>query len=216
MKSAEFPAPLRLGVLASGRGSNLQALLTAQEEGRLYARVTLVLSDRQDAQALERARRHGVEALFLDPATVKARLPQETETAYVEALRAHGAEWVVLAGFFRIIGSPLLDAFPGRILNIHPSLLPSFPGLHGQRQALEYGVKIAGCTVHLVTSGVDQGPILMQSTVEVQEEDTEETLADRILAEEHRILVESVNRIATAGFRLEGRRVRWNNRRSGS
>jgi phosphoribosylglycinamide formyltransferase-1 len=202
--------PLRLGVLVSGRGSNLEALLSAREKGRLSAEVVVVLSDRGDAAALERARRRAIPAIHIDPGSPKARLTPETEDRYLKALKEHGAEWVVLAGFMRIIGPVLLEAFPERILNIHPALLPSFSGLHGQKQALDYGVKVAGCTVHLVTAGVDQGPILMQACVSVLEGDTEETLSDRILEQEHRILVESVNRVASDGFTLKGRRVLWN------
>jgi phosphoribosylglycinamide formyltransferase-1 len=202
-------APIRLGVLASGRGSNLQALLTAQDEGRLRARVVVVVSDRPEAQALERARRHGVAAVALDPGSPRARLSDGAEEAILEVLARQEVSWLILAGYFRIIGTKLLEAFPDRVLNIHPSLLPSFPGLHAQRQALEHGVKVAGCTVHLVRAAIDQGPILAQAAVPVLAEDTEETLADRILREEHRILVETVNRIATEKVRISGRVVSW-------
>ncbi len=199
----------RLGVLASGRGSNLQALLDAQEAGALRARVAVVISDRPDAAALERARRSGVPAIHLDPGSPRARLRPEAERALVERLREHGVDWVILAGFFRIVGSTLLGAFPLRVLNIHPSLLPAFPGLHGPRQALDYGVRVAGCTVHLVTAEVDAGPILRQQAVPVLADDTEETLAARILESEHRILVEAVNDAATRRFWIDGRTVRW-------
>lgn len=169
-----------------------------------------MISDRKDAPALERARSQGVPAVHLDPDSPRARLTADTERAILEILREHQVDWLVLAGFFRILGPALLRAFPEHVLNIHPSLLPSFPGLHAQQQALDHGVKMAGCTVHLVTEGVDQGPILMQAAVPVVEGDTEESLSARILEEEHRILVEAVNRIATAGFSLQGRVVRWN------
>lgn len=204
----EFPGA-RLGVLASGRGSNLQALLDAQEAGRLAARVAVVISDRSDAWALERARRHAVPALFLDSGSTRVRLGVEAETELAAALQAHAVDFVVLAGYFRIVGPVLLGAFENRVLNIHPSLLPSFPGLHAPRQALAYGVKIAGCTVHLVTRDVDAGPILRQAAVPVHPDDDEETLATRILAEEHRILVEAVNEITTRRWRLDGRVVQW-------
>lgn len=200
---------LRLGVLASGRGSNLEALLEAHDQGRLAARVAIVLSDRPDAPALERARRRGIPALVIDPETTRARLRPEIEERYVAALRDAGVEWVVLAGFFRIIGAVLLENYPDRILNIHPSLLPAFPGLHAQRQALEYGVRIAGCTVHLVNAEIDQGSILAQAAVPVHDEDDEEALAARILEQEHRLLVETVARLAHARIRREGRRVLW-------
>ncbi len=201
--------PPGFGVLASGRGSNLQALLDAEAEGRLRARIAVVASDRADAAALERARRHGVPAVFVDPGSPRARLSPDAEAAFLGVLREHGAEWIVLAGFFRIIGPGLLGAYPDRILNIHPSLLPSFPGLHAQRQAIEYGVRVSGCTVHLVNAEVDQGAILVQASVPVLDGDTEDSLSDRILHEEHRILVEAVNRIAGGGMRREGRVIRW-------
>jgi phosphoribosylglycinamide formyltransferase-1 len=200
---------IRLGVLASGRGTNLQALLSAQDEGRLEGRVAVVASDRPEAVALDRARAHGVPAEFVDPGSKRVHLRPLAEERYLEVLRRYEVEWLVLAGFFRILGPGLLEAFPGRILNIHPALLPAFPGLHGQRQALEHGVKVAGCTVHLVTAGVDEGPILAQAAVPVLDDDTEAALSERILEQEHRILVETVNRIAREGFRLEGRIVRW-------
>lgn len=209
MSQGEGRSTVRIGVLASGRGSNLQALLDAQDGGRLRPRVALVLSDRADAVALERARRHGVPAIHLDPGSPRARLRPEAEAEYVAALRAGGVDWVVLAGFFRIVGQTLLDAFPSRVLNIHPSLLPSFPGLHAPRQALEYGVQVSGCTVHLVTAAIDAGPIVRQAAVPVRPDDDEESLAARILEEEHRILVEAVNEITARPWRLEGRVVRF-------
>lgn len=202
------PVPL-LGVLASGRGSNLQALLDAEAGGRLRARVSVVISDREDAAALDRAQRQGVAAVFLDPVSARARLRPEAERALVEKLQQHGVDWVILAGYMRIVGPVLLEAFPLRVLNIHPSLLPSFPGLHGPAQALAHGVRVAGCTVHLVTADVDAGPILRQAAVPVLPGDTEETLAARILEQEHRILVEAVNDLATRRFRVDGRTVCW-------
>jgi phosphoribosylglycinamide formyltransferase 1 len=210
MPSNQGDSKLVLGLLASGRGSNLQALLTAQEEGRLRARVAVVISDREESAALGRARHHGVPAVFVEPGTTKARLPRPVEESILGLLREHQVNGIVLAGFFRIVGSTLLETFPERVINIHPSLLPSFPGLHAQRQALEHGVKVTGCTVHLVTAGVDEGPILTQAAVPVLDGDTEESLSDRILEQEHRILVEAVNRMAEVGFHLEGRQVRWN------
>jgi len=205
--------PLRIGVLASGRGTNLQALLTAQDEGRLAGRVVVVVSDRGDAAALDRAAGHGVPAVHVDPGSRRARLRPDAERTFLKALQDHEVEWVVLAGFFRIIGPVLLGAFPDRILNIHPSLLPSFPGLHAQRQALEHGVRITGCTVHLVSGAVDGGPILMQAAVEVTGDDSEESLSARILEQEHRILVEAVNLAASRTFRIDGRRILWEEQR---
>jgi len=199
----------RLGVLASGRGSNLQALIDAQEEGRLQARLSVVISDRSDAQALQRARQHGIAAVVLDPGSPRARLSAEVEERILECLRQHEVDWVILAGFFRIIGPVLLGAFAQRVVNIHPSLLPSFPGLHAQKQALDYGVKVTGCTVHLVNAGIDSGPILLQAAVEVLPGDTEESLSGRILEQEHRILVEAVNLAVTRGVSLEGRVAAW-------
>jgi phosphoribosylglycinamide formyltransferase-1 len=195
--------------LASGRGSNLQALLDAEVCAR-SAEVALVLSDRPDALALRRAEERGVPAMLIDPGSRRARLGDEVEARYVEALRAHRIEWVVLAGFFRIVGATLLDAYPDRVLNIHPSLLPSFPGLDAQAQALAHGVRISGCTVHLVEAAVDAGPILAQAAVAVEDEDTVESLSERILAQEHRILPETIHRIAAYGFVRDGRRIRWN------
>lgn len=196
-----------MGVLASGRGSNCAALIRAATVGRLHARVGLVLSDRREAPVLETARALGVPARWLDPGRPGARLAPEAEQAYVDALRDAGAEWVALAGFMRIVGSVLLDAYPGRIVNIHPSLLPAFPGLHAQKQALDYGVRVAGCTVHLVNAGVDSGPIVGQRAVPVAPGDTEDTLSARILEQEHPLYVECLNLLTSGRYRVDGRRV---------
>jgi len=184
-------------------------LLRASEEGRLRGTIAVVISDRPDAPALERARRRGVPVKVIEPPSSRARMATEVERRYVEALREARAGWLMLAGFFRIVGAPLLEAFPDRILNIHPSLLPSFPGLHAPRQALEHGVRIAGCTVHLVGAAVDAGPILAQAAVAVHPHDSEESLADRILVEEHRLIVATLNRVLTTPFTVAGRVVRW-------
>lgn len=178
-----------LGVLASGRGSNFQAIQREIEQGALDARITLLLSDRADAPALEIARVHGIraEALAYDK---HDRAAFERQAA--DLLEAAGCEWIVLAGFMRILTPVFLERFGGRILNIHPSLLPSFKGLHPQRQALEAGVKFSGCTVHLVTRELDDGPILAQAVVPVFDADTEATLAARILEQEHRIYPEAI------------------------
>lgn len=203
-------AKLRVGVLASGRGSNLQAIIEAIEAGKLAARIAVVISNKKDAQALERARRHGVADVFLDTVPYKDR-PDSREAydrAVLEVLRKHDIELVVLAGYMKIVTRVLIDAYPNRIMNIHPSLLPSFPGLQAQQQALDWGVKVSGCTVHFVTEGVDAGPIIRQAAVPIQENDTAETLEARILMEEHRIYPEAVQLFADGRLSIEGRRVR--------
>jgi phosphoribosylglycinamide formyltransferase-1 len=196
-----------LGILASGRGSNCEALIRAAVEKRLRARVGLVLSDRPEAPVLAKAQSLGVPARYLDPGRPGARLTPEAEARYVHALREAGVEWVALAGFMRIVGKTLLEAFAERMVNIHPSLLPAFPGLEAQKQAFDYGVKVAGCTVHFVNEGVDTGPIIAQRAVPILAEDTSESLAARILEQEHRLYVEALNRVLPGGFRLDGRRV---------
>ncbi len=196
---------LPLGVLASGRGSNLQAIIDEITAGRLDAAVRVVVSDVGDAFALERARRAGVPAVFVEPNGPGGNAAYEERIAAV--LRGHGVDLVVLAGYMRICGSVLLAAFPGRILNIHPSLLPAFPGLHVQRQALEYGARFSGCTVHFVDAGVDTGPIVAQAVVPVLDADSEETLAARILRREHRLYPHAIRLFAAGRLRLEGRRV---------
>ena len=203
-------AKLRVGVLASGRGSNLQAIIDAIEAGKLAARIDVVISNKKDAQALERARRHGVEDVFLDPGPYQDRPDsrQAYDRAVLEVLRKHDIKLVVLAGYMRIVTRVLIDAYPNRIMNIHPSLLPSFPGLKAQQQALDWGVKVSGCTVHFVTEGVDAGPIIRQAAVPVQENDTAKTLGARILVEEHRIYPEAIQLFADGRLSVEGRRVR--------
>lgn len=179
---------LRLGVLASGRGSNLQAILDACADGRLAAEVAVVLSDVASAQALVRAARAGVPTRVIEHRAFASR--EAFDEALVAELRAHEVELVVLAGFMRIVTPVLLGAFPERVVNVHPALLPAFPGMHAQRQALDYGVRVTGCTVHLVDAGVDTGPVLAQRTLPVSPDDTEETLSARLLVEEHRALVD--------------------------
>jgi phosphoribosylglycinamide formyltransferase-1 len=199
---AFLDSSLRLGVLASGRGSNFAAILDAIESGKLPARVMIVVSDRPDAAALERARSHGIATAVVVPRDYGDR--ESFDLAVVERLRAAEVQVVVLAGFMRLVTPAFLTAFPGRVLNIHPALLPAFPGLHAQRQAIAYGVKISGCTVHVVDDGVDTGPILMQRAVEVRDDDDEESLAARILVEEHKLYPEVIRRIATGEIRLVG------------
>lgn len=196
---------LVLGVLASGRGSNLQAIIDAIEAGRLTARIACVITDKKEAYALERSASHGIKGIFLDPARHESR--ESYDSALVECLREHGVELVCLAGFMRILSPVFVQAFPQSILNIHPSLLPSFPGLKVQRKAIEHGVKFSGCTVHFVDEEVDAGPIIIQASVPLFDDDTEEQLADRILAEEHKIYPQAIQWIAEGRLRLVGRRV---------
>ncbi len=196
-----------IAVLASGRGTNLQAIIENTENGTLKANLVCVVSDNKDAKALERARQHNVEAVYLDPGPKKTWLIPEVEAQYVKALQDRSVDLVCLAGFMRILKKPFLDAFQGRILNIHPALLPSFPGLDVQRKALEYGVKFSGCTVHFVDETVDGGPIVTQAVVPVLDDDTPEKLADRILKEEHRIYTEAINIVVSGKYKIAGRRV---------
>lgn len=194
----------RIGALISGRGSNLQAIIDAVRCGALDATIAVVISNRPDAPGLLRAREAGIEALHLSPREFADR--DSYDRAIVGLLRAHDVELVCLAGFMRLVGPPLLDAFPNRILNIHPSLLPSFPGLDAQRQALEHGVRITGATVHIVDANLDAGPIVLQAAVSVLESDTVETLSARILIEEHRIYPEAIGIVLDGGWRIVGRR----------
>lgn len=196
---------LKIGVLVSGNGSNLQSIIAAIEAGRLAACVGCVISNKADAYALQRAREHGIPAIHLDHRLCASR--DAYDEALVETLREFDVELVVLAGFMRIITPVLLDAFPQAIINIHPALLPAFPGLHAQRQALEYGVKITGCTVHFVDAGTDTGPIIIQAPVPVLPGDTEETLSARIQQEEHRIYPEAIRLFAEGQLKVEGRKV---------
>lgn len=185
---------LALGVLISGRGSNLQAIIDAVGSRELDAEIRLVLSNRADAAGLERAREAQIATAVIDHKSYRDR--QSFDGALVERLQAAGVEWVVLAGFMRIVTPLFLQAFPNRVVNIHPSLLPAFPGVDAQAQALAHGVRITGCTVHLVNEGVDAGPILAQAAVPVLPDDTRDSLAERILVEEHRLLVETLQTIA--------------------
>lgn len=194
----------RLGVLISGRGSNLQAIIDAISEGRLDAQIGLVVSNRAGAAGLERARRAGLEALVIDHRAFPSR--EAFDLAVVAELRARDVGLVCLAGFMRLLSPAFIRAYPNAILNIHPALLPAFPGLDAQRQAWEHGVKISGATVHLVTEQLDAGPIVIQAAVPVEDTDTPETLAARILVEEHRIYPEAIRIMLDGGWRLEGRR----------
>ncbi len=197
----------KLGILASGRGSNAEAIMRHIEKGNLDAEIAIVLSDRPDAPVLTIAKQHNVKAMYLDPGPKKTFLIPEVEEQWVKVLKEHNVDLIILAGFMRIIKKTLLDAFAGRILNIHPALLPSFPGLDVQRKALEYGVKFSGCTVHFVDDTVDGGPIITQAAVPVLNNDTPEILAERILKEEHRIYAEAIQIVLSGKYRIEGRRI---------
>ena len=194
----------RLGVLISGRGSNLQSIIDAIGQGRLDAQIAVVISNRDDAAGLKLASEAGIETICLRPRDYPGR--DAYDRAVTGALETRRVGLVCLAGFMRLVGPPLLAAFPNRVLNIHPSLLPAFPGLDAHRQALEYGVRFSGATVHLVTSELDGGPIVLQAAVPVMENDTVETLSSRILVEEHRIYPEAIQILLDGGWSVEGRR----------
>ena len=194
----------RIGVLISGRGSNLQALIDAIADGRLDASIAIVIANDPAAAGLQRARQAGIDAVVVSHRGRPSR--DDFDRALVRELTTRDVSLVCLAGFMRIVGAPLLDAYPNRIVNIHPSLLPAFPGVDAQRQAFEHGVKVTGVTVHLVDSGLDSGPIVLQRAVPVQDDDTRDTLAARILVEEHRLLPEAVRLILDGGWHIEGRR----------
>jgi len=196
-----------IAILLSGRGSNFLALHAAIERGEVPARIAVVMSNVPDAPGLERAKALGLEAVAIAHAGEPSRSAHEAKV--IAALERSGAEWICLAGYMRLLSSELVGRFRQRILNVHPSLLPSFPGLHPQRQALEAGVKISGCTVHLVDEGLDSGPIVVQRTVPVLDDDDERALAARIIVEEHRAYPEALRRLLTERWEIEGRRVRF-------
>lgn len=196
---------LKIGVLASGTGSNLQAIIDASESGALHARVAAVVSDKKDAMALARAEKHGIPSFFVDKKMFKTK--EEYEAEILKALRTHDVGLVVLAGYMKIVGDTLLNAYPQKVMNIHPALLPSFPGLQGIRQAMDYGVKVTGVTVHFADTGVDTGPIIAQEAVAIREGDTEETLAERIHQAEHRLYTEAIQLFAENRLQITGRKV---------
>ncbi len=195
---------MKVAVLASGRGTNLQSLLDRAAEGKLRAEVALVISDNPSSRALERAAGAGVEILALSGELLER---QELEQRMLGALEEAGVQLVVLAGYMRLLSKFFLTSFPGEVINIHPSLLPSFPGLNAQKQALDYGVKVSGCTVHFVDQGMDTGPIILQQAVPIKEDDGVEELGARILKEEHSLLPEAVNLYAQGKLKRQGRRV---------
>ncbi|TKB62814.1 MAG: phosphoribosylglycinamide formyltransferase [Nitrospira sp.] len=201
--------PLRVAVLASGRGSNLQAIIDAIEAGQVHAQIVAVISNKKDAVALERARKHGIKDLFVDPKPFAGR-PDSREAydrSLLEVLQQHNVELVLLAGYMKIVTAVLVNAYANRMMNIHPSLLPSFPGLDVQKKAIDWGCKLAGCTVHFVTEGVDEGPIIIQAAVPILDDDTSDTLAARILVQEHKIYSRAVQLFAEGRLRVDGRRV---------
>jgi phosphoribosylglycinamide formyltransferase 1 len=202
-------SPFRLGVLGSGAGSNFAAIAEGCADGRIPAQVAIVLSDVAAAGILERARQRGLPARHIAPGSFRTKLDEPAERAFVEALRDAKVDLIVLAGFMRVLKGDFLRAFEGRIVNIHPSLLPSFPGLEAWKQALDHGVKVTGCTVHFVDAGVDSGPIIGQQTVPVLDDDTPATLHERIHAAEHELYPRCVGAIARGVISITARRVMW-------
>ena len=200
-------ARLRLGMLGSGAGSNMQSIVDAIAKGELDAEIAIVMSDVADAKILDRARRHGIECRHLDCSPFRTKLDGAAAMKCIEILKSAGVDTVVLAGFMRIVKAGLLGAFPNRVLNIHPALLPAFPGVESWKQALDYGCKVAGVTVHFVDSGTDTGPIIVQRAVPVLEDDTPASLHARIQVEEHIAYPEALRIVASGNYRIEGRRV---------
>jgi len=196
-----------IGVLASGKGSNLQAIIDYIKEENLPIKVGVVLSDNPEAYALERAKKEGIKSLYIPPGKYKTFLEPDVEKKYVEVLKENGVELVCLAGFMRVLKKTFLKSFPQRIINIHPSLLPAFPGLEAWKQAIDYGVRFSGCTVHFVEEGVDTGPIILQAVVPVLPDDTPETLHQRIQEKEHIIYPLAIRLIAEGRVSISGRKV---------
>ena len=204
---------VRIAVLVSGRGSNLQAIIDNIEKGLLSSELAVVISDQADAYALERARKHNIPAVPVIAKGYKDKR-EEYDALLVKELRERNVDLVCLAGFMRIITPVLIRAFPNRILNIHPSLLPAFPGLHVQKKALNHGVKFSGCTVHFVDEGMDTGPIIIQAVVPILDSDTEDSLSERILKQEHKIYSRAIQLFAEGRLKIEGRRVLVSNARN--
>ncbi|NOX20636.1 MAG: phosphoribosylglycinamide formyltransferase [Nitrospirae bacterium] len=196
---------LKIGVMASGRGSNFQSIIDSIKSGYLKATIELLITDNPDAYAIQRAKDNSIEFLVMKPSDFSSKDAYYSRVA--EEFKKRSVELVVLAGFMRVVKKPLIEAYPMRIMNIHPALLPSFPGLHGQKQALDYGVKISGCTVHFVDEGVDTGPIIIQAAVPVYHDDTEDSLSERILRQEHRIFPYAIKLFSEGRLKVEGRRV---------
>lgn len=197
---------LKIGVLASGRGSNFQAIIDSIKKGYIRAQIVVLVTDNPASFSIDRAKKHGIEHLVMSPKEFGSR--NEYFSEITVKLRKREVELVILAGFMRIVGKPLLDAYPNRVMNIHPALLPSFPGLHGQKQANDYGVKLSGCTVHFVDEGMDTGPVIIQAAVPVRDDDTEESLSERILRLEHKIFPEAIKLFSEGKIEVDGRKVR--------
>lgn len=202
---AKMPKKIRIGVLASGSGSNLQAIIDAVEAGKIKAEIAVVISDNKKAYALERAKKHNIPAIFIDPKSHRRR--EDYDAAILEKLREHDVNLVLLAGYMRIVSVVLVEAFENRMINIHPALLPSFPGLHVQKKSIDHGARFSGCTVHFVDGGMDTGPIIIQAVVPVLPDDTEDVLAARILKLEHQIYPEAVSLFCDGRLKVSGRRV---------
>lgn len=199
---------MKIGILISGRGSNMTAIIDAVQLGEIpAAEVAIVISDKPDAPGLEKARERGVETVVVER---QGRKRAEHDAEIINVLRSKGVELVCLAGYMRLLSPEFIRAFPERIVNIHPSLLPAFKGLDAQRQAFDYGAKVAGCTVHFVDEDLDNGAIILQKAIDVLDDDTAETLAARLLGEEHGLYVEAIRRVVSGKYRIEGRRVVYN------
>ena len=197
---------LKLGVLASGRGSNFQSIIDEIEAGRLNAKIRLLITDNPEAYAIERSKKHSIEYICLNPRDLKSK--NDFYSRITEEFVKRDVDLVILAGFMRIVGKPLIEAFPNRIMNIHPALLPAFPGLHSQKQAVDYGVKVSGCTVHFVDEGMDTGPIIIQAAVVVSPDDTEDTLSERILRLEHKIFPYAIRLYSEGRLYADGRTIK--------
>ena len=197
---------LKLGVLASGRGSNFQSIIDEIEAGSLNASISLLITDNPDAYAIERAKKQSIKHLYLNPHDFKSK--NDFYTRIAKELVKRDVDLVILAGFMRIVGKPLIEAFPNRIINIHPALLPAFPGLHSQKQAVDYGVRVSGCTVHFVDEGMDTGPIIIQAAVVVSADDTEDTLSERILRLEHKIFPYAIRLYSEGRLYADGRTIK--------
>ena len=196
---------INIGVLASGRGTNLQAIIEAIEGGKIEGRISIVISDNSDAYALKRAKQYNIDTRYINFKSYKNR--EDYDKEIIKALEEKKIDLVVLAGYMRILSPFFINAYKNKIMNIHPALLPSFPGLHAQRQAVEYGAKVSGCTVHFVDEGVDSGPIVLQKSVEVKDDDTEELLEERILKEEHQIYPKAIQLFSEGRLMIKGRRI---------
>jgi phosphoribosylglycinamide formyltransferase-1 len=196
---------LTLGVLASGRGSNFQSIIDSIDSGYINAKIEVLITDNPAAYAIKRANKHNIEALIIKPGDFPDK--REYYSHIADELKKRGVKLVILAGFMRVVGRDLINQYPNKIMNIHPALLPSFPGLHGQKQAVDYGVKISGCTVHFVDEGVDTGPIIVQAAVPVYHDDTEDTLSERILSQEHKVFPYAIKLYSEGKISIDGRKV---------